>query len=96
METSKTEGVVREAVGNAQETLGDALGDAGMQMSGKAKELCGKAQQLCADTAAVARDSMIEKPLATLAATVAVGFALGVLWSWNRSDAANDRTARRR
>ncbi|HVE09345.1 MAG TPA: CsbD family protein [Paraburkholderia sp.] len=86
METSKTEGVIREAVGSAQDALGGALGDAGMQMSGKARELCGKAQQLCADTAAIARDSMVEKPLTTLAVTAAVGFVVGALWSWNHGD----------
>jgi uncharacterized protein YjbJ (UPF0337 family) len=91
METSKTEGVIREAVGTAQDALGGALGDAGMQMSGKAKELCGRAQQLCADTAEIARDSMIEKPLMTLAVTAAVGFALGALWSWNHGDDGDAR-----
>jgi uncharacterized protein YjbJ (UPF0337 family) len=91
METSKTEGVIREAVGTAQDAIGGAIGDAGMQMSGKAKELRGRAQQLCADTADIARDSMIEKPLMTLAVTAAVGFALGALWSWNHGDAADAR-----
>jgi uncharacterized protein YjbJ (UPF0337 family) len=86
METTKAEGVVREAVGNVQETVGNVIGDAGEQLSGKAKALCGKSQQLYADAVEVARDSMVEKPMATLAIAAAAGFALGVLWSWNRGD----------
>jgi uncharacterized protein YjbJ (UPF0337 family) len=96
MEPTKTEGVIREAIGSAQETIGDTVGDLGMQMSGKAKELRGRAQQLCADSASIARDSMIEKPMATLAVTAAVGFVLGALWSWNHGDTDNENAARRR
>jgi uncharacterized protein YjbJ (UPF0337 family) len=96
METTKTEGRIREAVGGVQETIGNLASDAGMQVSGKAHELRGKAQQLCADATAVARESIIEKPLATLAVTAAAAFALGMLWSWNRADEADGRVPRRR
>ncbi len=96
METTKTEGAVRQAIGGIQDAIGDATGDVSMQLSGKAKELRGKAQQLCADTATIARDSMVEKPLATLAVTAAVGFVLGALWSRNHGDAEDDDIGARR
>ena len=86
METTKAEGVVREAVGTVQETVGSVIGDASEQLSGRAKALCGKTQRLYADAVEVARDSIVEKPMATLAIAAAAGFALGVLWAWNRGD----------
>jgi uncharacterized protein YjbJ (UPF0337 family) len=86
METTKTEGVVREAVGTVQETVGSVIGSTSDQLSGKARELCGKTQQLYADAVDVARDSIVEKPIATLAIAAAAGFALGMLWAWNRGD----------
>ena len=86
METTKAEGVVREAVGTVQETVGGMIGDTGEQLAGRAKALCGKTQQLYADAVDVARDSIVEKPMATLAIAAAAGFALGVLWAWNRGD----------
>jgi uncharacterized protein YjbJ (UPF0337 family) len=96
MDTTRAEGAVREAVGNAQDTIGEVIGDASMQLSGKAKELRGKAQQLCVDSAAITRDSIVEKPLTALAVTAAVSFALGALWSWNRGDTLDNGHARRR
>ncbi|MEM5340699.1 CsbD family protein [Paraburkholderia azotifigens] len=86
METTKTEGVVREAAGNVKETIGSLAGDVGMQIEGKADELRGKAQQLCADATDIARDAISSSPLAVLAGAVAAGFALGALWAANRHD----------
>ncbi len=84
METTKTEGVVREAAANVKETIGSIAGDVGMQLEGKADELRGKAQQLCADATDLARDAMSSSPLAVLAGAVATGFVLGALWASNR------------
>jgi uncharacterized protein YjbJ (UPF0337 family) len=86
MESTKAEGVVREAVGTVQETVGSVIGDASAQLSGRAKALCGKTQQLYADAVDVARDSIVEKPMATLAIAAVAGFALGALWASNRGD----------
>ncbi|HEY3597157.1 MAG TPA: CsbD family protein [Paraburkholderia sp.] len=91
METTKTEGAVREAIGGVQDAIGSVTGDVSTQLSGKAKELCGKAQQLYADAASVARDSVAESPLTTLAVTAAVGFVLGALWTSNRGSGADGR-----
>ncbi|MFC0398794.1 CsbD family protein [Paraburkholderia rhizosphaerae] len=96
METTKLEGTLREAAGNVKDTLGDLTGDVGMQVSGKAKALCGSAQQACADAATLARDSVVDRPLTTLAVVATTGFLLGILWKSNRADAANGGGMRRR
>lgn len=84
METTKVEGMAREAAGEAKQMAGDLLGDPGMQLSGKAKALCGRSQELMADAALVARDAMSDKPLVVLGAAIGIGFALGALWANNR------------
>jgi uncharacterized protein YjbJ (UPF0337 family) len=71
---------MREAIGGVQETIGSLASNAGTQVSGRADEPSDKAQQRCADAAAMARESIVGKPLATLAVTAAADFALGVLW----------------
>jgi uncharacterized protein YjbJ (UPF0337 family) len=96
METTKSEGTIREAVEHVKESLDDAADDVGRQLSGQAEILWGKAQKLYADAAALTRDSLREEPLITLAVTAMAGFALGVLWSWNRTDATDNRGMRRR
>jgi uncharacterized protein YjbJ (UPF0337 family) len=96
METTRTQGAVREAAGNVQEAIGEVVGDVSAQLAGKTQALRGKAQQLCADATAVTHEALLEKPLATLTTVAAVAFALGVLWSRNRTDTTNgDRTRRR-
>jgi uncharacterized protein YjbJ (UPF0337 family) len=89
------ETTVREVVGNVQDSLVDVAGDIGMQLSGKVKALRGNAQQLCADTAALARDSIFKKPLATLAVVATAGFVLGILWPSNRTGRADGGMRRR-
>ncbi|HTH62252.1 MAG TPA: CsbD family protein [Paraburkholderia sp.] len=84
METTKTEGVMHEAVGRATEAAGDMLGDAGTTLRGNAKVLCGKSMQMVGDAADVARDALADKPLAVLGAALGVGFVIGALWAGNR------------
>jgi ElaB/YqjD/DUF883 family membrane-anchored ribosome-binding protein len=95
METTNTSGAEREAVDEVQETAGAGAAEAASQLSGKANELRDKAQKLCADAASVARESMAAKPVATLALTAAVGFLLGVFWSWNGAQGNDDADGRR-
>lgn len=84
METTKTEGMLREAVGEVQRASGELLGDAGAQVSGTAKELYGRAQQLYADFADVVRESTAQRPFAALAIAAGMGFVLGALRAANR------------
>ena len=84
METTKTEGTLRQAVGEVKETVGSLAGDVGLQLKGTADELRGKAQQLCSDTSGLARDAMSAKPITVLACAVGMGFVIGALWSRGR------------
>ncbi|AUT75602.1 CsbD family protein [Paraburkholderia hospita] len=84
METTKTEGTLREVAGNMNEAVGSVTGDTVTQLEGKADELRGKAQQICADATELAREAMVSRPLAVLAGATALGFVIGALWSRNR------------
>ena len=84
METTKTEGALREAAGNVKEAVGSLAADAGRQLEGKVDELRGKAQQLYADASDLARDTVASRPVAVLAGAAALGFMLGALWSGKR------------
>lgn len=84
METTKTEGTLREAAGNVKESVGSIVGDTRLQHEGAADELRGKAQQLCADASELARDTMTSNPLAVLAGASAIGFLFGALWASRR------------
>jgi uncharacterized protein YjbJ (UPF0337 family) len=84
METTKAEGMLREAAGTVQEKIGSMTGDAGAQIAGTARELHGKAQQVYADASDLARDRMVANPLTALVSAAAIGFVLGALWSFNR------------
>jgi uncharacterized protein YjbJ (UPF0337 family) len=79
METTKAEGVLREAAGQVEGAAGELMGDPAVQLSGKAKELAGKAQQVYADLEDMVRDSTVERPFMALGIAVAVGFVLGML-----------------
>jgi uncharacterized protein YjbJ (UPF0337 family) len=92
METTKTEGTLREAAGDVQQAAGKLLDNASAQVSGTAKELSGKAQQLYADFTDVVRESTVARPFAALAIAACVGFVLGALRTANRSGSYNGRS----
>ena len=88
METTRTEGSLREAAGEVKESIGAMVGDARMEIEGKTNALYGNAQQLCADASDLARDTITSNPLGALAGAAAMGFVMGALWAWNRGDSA--------
>jgi hypothetical protein len=50
------------------------------EVSSRTGELRAKTKQLMSDSAVVARESMIKRPVSALAMVAAVSFSLGALW----------------
>lgn len=78
---NQVKGALQELGGKIQEAAGRATGDAASQAKGKLRQAAGQLQESYGQALDTVREKTAGNPIATLAATAAVSFLLGVLWA---------------
>jgi uncharacterized protein YjbJ (UPF0337 family) len=81
MNSNEFEGAARNIGGRVQDAAGALAGDAGLQLKGKAQQVAGSLQEKGGEALNSAREIAAQRPVGSMIAAAAIGFALGALWA---------------